>query len=453
MYKRIIVFIITGILFYSCSNSRNLNTNLENQADVVYVNAVKAERELYENELNSFGTITYKLKNDVTSLVSGTIFYFPVKDGDFVTKGQVIAKLRNVQLEIQKEQYLSNVNSSKASYDIAKAQYSEDLLNVESRLLSLDKAGLNIKQKELELELLKKTVNNQEELHKIGGVTDSSIEHQRLQIKSSETEIEILKKELEISRLGLRQEDLVNNGIVPSNDKEEFKKQIIELNTRTSSAQLAAADAALKAAEQQLNSVNKLIEELSIKAPVSGILGTKYYEPGEYVQENEKLCTIIDVSSVYAVVNVQENDIVDFSIGTPVYIEIPSIKEVINAKVSEISPIADSQSGNFSIKINLRNSKNSIKPGMFLKCKIQRSVPEKLVRIPETALFSEDQDTAKIFCAVNNFSVQKTIKIHAKKDGNVWVADGIKEGEFVINNPSALLKNGQKIKIMSGLTE
>ena len=420
MYKKLIFSLVIILFIISCTN-REFSTEDSRKDELAYINTTLAEYKLFENELSSFGTITYKLKNDVTSLVSGTLYYLPIKDGSYVKKGQIIAKLRNVQLEIQKEQCVSSVNSSKSSYDIAKAEYAQSLLNVESRLLSLEKSELNIKQKQLELELLKKNLSSQEELYKIGGVTDNSIEQQRLQLKSAETNIDILKKELEISRLGLREEDLLNNGIVPSSVPDELRKQIIELNTRTSYAQLSSAQAALDGAEQQLNAINKLIEELLIKSPVSGIVGTKYYELGEYVQENEKITTIIDTSSVYAVVSIQENDIVDFSIGTPVFIEIPSIKYKIDSVISEVSPIADSQSGNFSIKIALNNNKDSIKPGMFIKCKIQRDKPKEYICIPDTTLMEEEKDSAKVFCVVNGYAVQKNIKTYGKKDGYVWI--------------------------------
>lgn len=449
MSGRLATCLFCLLFLISCSIKQGETSTIPD-VDVVYVSTVEAAPKLYENDLNSFGTITYRLKNDVTSLVNGTIYFFPVKEGSFVNKGQVIAKLKNVQLEIQKEQYMSGVSSAEAAYEIAKAEYEQALLNVESRLLSIEKSELNIKQRELELELLKKTVYAQEELHKIGGVTDNSIEQQRLQIKSSETNIDILKKELEISLLGLRTEDLVNNGIIPASDPYELKKQIIELNTRTSYAKLASAKASLKGAEQQLNAVNKLIDELTIKAPVSGIVGTRYYELGEYIKENEKVATIIDISSVYAVVNIQENDIVDFSVGTPVAIDIPSIKSKVSSVISEVSPIADSQSGNFSIKIILKNNKDLIRPGMFVKCKIQRSLPENYICIPDTTLLSEEKDVAKVFCVINGFSVQKSVKIFSKKDGNVWLKEGLNKGDMVIDNPSSLLKTGQKVKIIDG---
>ena len=81
------------------------------------------------------------------------------------------------------------------------------------------------------------------------------------------------------------------------------------MNTRTAKAQVASAKAQLDSAEQQLKSVELLLEQLTIKSPVSGIVGQKYYENGEYVKENEKILTLIDTSSVDAVIYIQEKEL------------------------------------------------------------------------------------------------------------------------------------------------
>ena len=446
MYKQV-GFIFLSFLLVSCSDA---NKNKKITSDSNFVLTVQSQNKIFNDELNTFGTITYNLKNDVSTQVNGTIHSFPVKEGSYVKKGQVIAQLKNVQLEIQKEQSISNLDAARASFNLAKANYSEALLGIQSRLLSIEKSELNIQQKELAYALQKKNYETQVELHKIGGITDNAIEQQKLSLDSEETNIKILKKDFEISMLGLRKEDLIQNDIEPSDDPEIFKKQIIDLNTRTSLAQLTSAQASLKTAEQQLKSVNTLINELTIKSPTDGIVGIKYYELGEYIKENEKLATIIDVSSVYAVINIQENDMINLSTDTPVFIELPSLNSKYESKISEISPIADSRSGNFNVKVTIKNTQDIIKPGMFVKCKIQKSNPAEYVCIPDTTLFSESNDSAKIFCAVNGYAVLKDIKIKHKQNGNVWIEDGLNINESVINNPSPFLRNGQLIKLING---
>ena len=79
-------------------------------------------------------------------------------------------------------------------------------------------------------------------------------------------------------------------------------------------------------------------------------MGGHYFEKGEHVSENEKLFTLIEVEKVHGIFSVQENDICDIDEKSIVEIEIPALNKKINSRIYEISPMADSQTGNFTIK-------------------------------------------------------------------------------------------------------
>ena len=138
---------------------------------------------------------------------------------------------------------------------------------------------------------------------------------------------------------------------------------------------------------------------------------------------------------------------VNFSIGTPVKINIPSLKIDIDTKISEISPIADAQSGNFSIKSEIENKSASIKPGMFIKCSIQKSNTESYPCFPSTAAFQVSDDSVKFFTVVNGYAVQKNGRLLAQKNGMIWVGDGASAGDIIIDKPSPFLKEGQKVAV------
>ena len=262
-----------------------------------------------------------------------------------------------------------------------------------------------------------------------------------------ETEIAILKKELDALLLGFRDEDLIKEGIVPSPDSDVRKKQLIALNTKSGGAELASVEAQVKTAGQQLTSVQKLIDELTIRAPAAGIVGARYYENGEYVKENEKLATLMDTSSVFAVLSVQEQDAVGFMQGTRVSLFLPSLGKSYESVIAEISPAADPQSGNFSIKTEIDNKNGAIKPGMFVRCEIERSAAKDMPCIPESALLMSDEKSGKIFSVVNGYAVQKNILIKAHRDGFVWAGGGLSAGEIIIDKPSPFLREGQAVTV------
>ena len=440
---------VWGILFFTASCGKNSSIRGEKNGlknEKLSVNVAMAAVEAFCDETEGFGTVIYRLKNDVTSLVNGTIREFSVKEGDFVKKGQVIARLKNVQLEIQREQYLLNLESAKAAVELAEAEYAQAVLGVESRLLAVEKANLNLQRREIEFELQKKNFETQRQLYEIGGVTKNSLEQQKISLESSGAEIEILKKEIEISSLGLRRQDLEKNGVVPEEDEILFRKQIVEFNTRTAFASLMSAKAAYKNAEQQLSAVNTYIEELCIKSPVAGIVGEKYFETGEYLKENERIAVIFDTESVFVAAEIQEKDMVNLREDAAVSVEFPSLDRSFSSKIAEISPAADFQSGNFSIKIPVENPDGALKPGMFARCRIQKSLPEEYVCIPDQAFQGGQEEDGKVFCVANGFAIQKDVRVKSRKNGKIWLEKGLEDGETVILNPALFLKDGQAVQ-------
>ena len=401
--------------------------------------------ELFSEMITSFGTVTYNSKNDVTSLESGTLVYFPINEGDFVRAGQVIARLKNVQLEFQKEQYENALESARASLAVAKNELREEELAVESRIISLEKSALAIMQRELELEAEQETLRNKTELNQIGGVTDAALKQLRIQEKSSQTELAILKKEREIACLGLRDVDLIDAGYAVPEDAMQKKQLLVKLNTKSTVTKIEALQAEVRNAETSLAAINKLIDELTIHSPITGIVGAKQYENGEYVEQNKSIATIMDTSSVFAVVYIQEKDAVNYALGSEIDIELPSLNKTIRSIISEISPIADPQSGNFSVKAAIQNSDGAIKPGMFVKCSLQQKGTAECCKMPASALVSNNGGTGTVFCVHNNFAVLKTVAIAAQKDGYVWISSGLRSGETVIDNPSPFLKEGQSV--------
>ncbi len=406
---------------------------------------VQASNKKFDNDLACFGSIAIRTKNDITVRVQGIINNVFVKEGSLVTAGQAIASLQNVQLEIQKEQYENALRSGRAALAMAEARLEEASLAVEGRYIAMDKKRLELEQLELELAEEQEILKSKKDLYELGGITEAAYRNLQLSRAAKEAGISILKKEMEISELGLRDIDLLNAGLEIPEDYAKKKRAIILLNTRSAEAELVSARAALANAEKSLDSIMRLISDLTVRSATNGTIAAIYFQKGEHVSEYEKLATVMDSSRLFAIFYIQEEDITGFEIGSPMTIEIPSLKKTIHSELEEISPLADPQSGNFIVKAVLENADLSIKPGMFAKCVIPRKNEEYYPVIPESALVKVGNSEGSVFCASNGFAVLKTVQLFAIKDGFAWIKNGLSEGETLVDKPSPFLKEGEKI--------
>ncbi|MBO7123514.1 MAG: efflux RND transporter periplasmic adaptor subunit [Treponema sp.] len=429
------------LLFASaCSNKER------SEGQKIQVKTLTAKKSPQIIPLESYGSVTYKKKNDVCALVEGAIAEQRVIEGSEVSEGEILFELKNVQYEIQQAERRNHLDSAAAKVRAAKNNLAEEEKSAKSLMMALENARINLMQKKEEHSLLLKNLEKNQRLFEAGGISETSMEQMKMEAKASKAEIDVLEKELQIKALGFEEKDLLLAGMVPSENEEERARQFIELNTKSARIQIEMAEVEKRNAERDLEAVNELMKNLTVRSPCSGIVGALYFEKGERVTQNEKLATVIDMKNPYAKVSVQEKDMERIQLGASAVVEIASASYKTESAVDFISPLADLETGNFYIKIPVDNKERKIRLGMFAKCSIKTKSAGEYFIVPESALVRKDGNTAFLYCVQNDLVYQKECPIEMEAEGKIFIKSGIKDGEKIVEFPSANLKEGLRVK-------
>jgi membrane fusion protein (multidrug efflux system) len=108
-----------------------------------------------------------------------------------------------------------------------------------------------------------------------------------------------------------------------------------------SRGQLAAAAGKAKAA---LSLARLNLEHTVIRAPVSGIVGDRQAQIGEYVQPGTQLMTVVPMNTVYVVANFKETQTARMLVGQHVHITIDALPDKsIEGEVESFAPAAGSE--------------------------------------------------------------------------------------------------------------
>lgn len=439
----IISIFITGIILKNKFRNKKISPDSE-----IQVSIFNPEYKTITPTIESFGTVQYKTKTDITCLQDGQVINKMVSEGDYVKKGQILYILKNTELEIQHSQYLNELNSNKANIDLYLAKLEEHKQTVKSALLNIKNKELEVLEIEKQIKIQKDQLEKTKALNSLGGISDQAVVDFENQISSLETSKEILTHQLSIAKLGYTEQDLIANNIVPSSDPSELQNQILELNVRSSQADLTVAKTNYENAKKNVELIEKLISDLTIRSPIEGIVGITYFENGEYISKNEKIITVMDISTCIASIKLQESQINSISNGMNTIISIPSINKEYATTISEISPFTDPATGVFFVKANFSNPDLTIRPGMFVKCLITSDLIQTYIEIPESALVNTQQNTADCFCVQNDIAIKHSVKINFIKDGKAYIEEGILPDDKVINFPSPRIKEGTHVKII-----
>ena len=435
-----ITIILLVVFLSSCVRATEKETS-----EPASVSVTEASIGEYRQSVSCFGSISYKNKWDVSSEAEGILNFSMLKEGQKIIKGQVLCTIDNPYIVAQYEQAQFALETARSSLANAESRLYSRMLEVESRFCSLEQYRLQTDKLRMQIESIARELAIKESLHKVGGITDEELISSRESLLSSQMDLEILISEQTIAEIGYRSSDITANGLTPSCDPDEFMRQCIELNSRAERSNVEAAQAEIRIAMGKKESARLMKDTLIVRSPASGVVAAVFHESGEYIQQYDKIVTVLDTSGIYAVFPVSETDVLFLNTNTTINLEIPSVSLSLESTGTLVSPIADPGSGIFSIKVPLDNKNGTCKPGMFARCTFTRGDVETLIHIPDTALLYEREGIGKVYCVLDSTAVLHEVYIRAREKGIVWIASGLEKGVQVIDSPPPYIREGSHV--------
>ncbi|MCL2184364.1 MAG: efflux RND transporter periplasmic adaptor subunit [Treponema sp.] len=447
--KKFLILNLAVLLFFSCGKrSENFNNEIKSvKAAAVY------EKEI-PDEASGFGSLSFLSKVDITSSQEAVINKLFFREGDFVNQGNIIIQLENPQINIAVERAKNNYTQVLAACNLANSRLLEGIFQAEAQLLALDKAFIELSLAKRKWEENNRKHQNQETLFLAGGVHTEAILAGRFSIDTEWEQIQLMERELEIRRIGYRDQDLKKAGLSVPLDETERNEAFITLLTATLRAELEASYARLEAAEKELESINIALDELTIRSPSSGVVGARYLEEGERVRQQDKIISIIDTTSLYAIFPIREKDALRIEKGMKASVLIDGTGDTRNGIVDLIYPQADSQSLSFLVRVLLndrsqnRDEYDKLKPGMFARITVTMGLLRKAVFIPESAIFNLNNNDGSVFILNGSVVSERKIILGFSNGDEREIKEGLKEGDVIVLRPNTDLREGTSVAIL-----
>lgn len=187
------------------------------------------------------------------------------------------------------------------------------------------------------------------------------------------------------------------------------------------------------------------IADATIKAPTSGIIGTKAVEEGMFVTAGTEIASIVNLSQLKIQVYLTEAEVYRISLGQRVTIKTDVYPDKsFFGTVTFISPQAN-QSYNYLTEITAVNDKDMpLRSGTFVYADFSRKTMQKILLIPREALNASTQD-ASVYIVQDGKAMLRNITVGVEYSNNVEVTDGLQLGEQVITSGQINLRDGALI--------
>jgi RND family efflux transporter MFP subunit len=235
-----------------------------------------------------------------------------------------------------------------------------------------------------------------------------------------------------------------------------------EANFDALAARLEAARDNVTVSEKSLALAQDALDDMTIRAPFSGMVVSKNAQPGEMISPisagggftRTGICTIVDMDSLEIEVDVNEAYIQRVKPGQAVSATLDAYPNwQIPADVIAIVPTADRQKATVRVRIGFRERDERVLRDMGVKVAFLGSeAPVAPTGEPQGVLVSgsslhQDSNGDYVWRVANNRVERRAVVVGGSPDRDrVLVLDGLTAGDTIVRSASAPLSAGQEVR-------
>jgi cobalt-zinc-cadmium efflux system membrane fusion protein len=231
---------------------------------------------------------------------------------------------------------------------------------------------------------------------------------------------------------------------------EREKEQATSDQQTAEGALKAARDAVLvfgktNAEIDQMIASRRIDPALVVHSPIAGKITYKVAQPGFLVQPGNTPApySVADVAIKWMLANVSETDVPLFHLGQPVQVKVMAYPDhSFKGKVSKIYETVDPNTHRVTIRSEIADPHDELRPGMLANFVIRVRNPVEATAIPANGVVREADGTMTAWVTTDRRRFeQRIIKIGLRNDDRVQVLDGLRRGELVVADGAVFLSN------------
>ncbi len=198
-----------------------------------------------------------------------------------------------------------------------------------------------------------------------------------------------------------------------------------------------------KLSDAQINAIEEagqVKENFPVFATVSGTVTEKMVQEGDYVKQGQPMLKLANLNSVWAVFDAYENQISGLEEGQKIMVTTNAYPDKeLEATISFIDPVLNTASRTLRLRAVLDNKNENLKPGMFVKAKLQRNTGQEqqsTLSIPKTAvLWTGERSLVYVKTSPDEpFFEMREIRLGASLGDTYEVLSGLEGGEEIVTN-------------------
>lgn len=257
-------------------------------------------------------------------------------------------------------------------------------------------------------------------------------------VNQAESNFETIKKTAE------RNKELFKDGFVARQSLDEIQNQ-----EKVAQAALASAKEQVKTADAQIQLLRNTMTDLTITAPIDGIIDEKHFNMNEIPASGDVIYHIVNIRRVYVDIEVPETHISQIRENMPIDVVIDSLNgQQFSGIVERIIPTGNAASRNFTAKVLVENADLAIKPGMFARADAKiESIPNALL-LDKKALLQE-QNHYYVFKVADGQAQKAMVDVKYRGENRVGViSTELTSSDQVVIEGARMLSPNDRVNVL-----
>jgi RND family efflux transporter MFP subunit len=358
--------------------------------------------------------------------------------GDYVAAGQTVAVVLSKEFAEAQSRYIALATEAVNARRNYERSQRLATINAPGRA-EVEEAAKQRKAAEAALFEARNRYERTTKLLRIGAASREELEQDNTKLRTAEAEVE----QARLREQRATQLLPISNEVRTASEEALNKLQSAESDLSATRQKLLLYG--MPAARiNALRSTSQITSELAVPSPASGTVTARSANVGEVVDANKELLRVTDLSAVWVIAQVYENDLARMRTGTGASITSDAFpNRLFRGQVTYVDPQLDETTRTGKVRIEVANPDRELKIGMYVRVafgslgNMERTVPV----VPRDAVQNiNGQQIVFVPTPDPNVFELRPIRTGAEKDGRSQVIEGLQVGDRVVVNGSFALR-------------
>lgn len=196
----------------------------------------------------------------------------------------------------------------------------------------------------------------------------------------------------------------------------------------------------------EITRTGKPIRAIAIRSPTSGYVTRFNAVLGSRAEPEVALYEIADLSDVWVIASVFEQDVTTLTVGTTArFIATKNYAEPLNGRVDLIEPIVDESTRTTRIRLVVPNRGGHLRPGEFGEVLFDLPISTGLFIPRDAVIHTGEEEYVYVATSIDRFE-PRLIRTGFSRNERIQVLAGVSEGERVVTRGSFMLDSESRLQ-------